>query len=107
MPDRMDTFIEDFAQILRMATEAGMRNAPLTGRPGQPFRNTKHRRTFVAQCHRGFDEAQNSSVGLLAALEDDHNLDRHEKEYRVLLRRKLAEHLAWAVLQGNTYVTRR
>jgi hypothetical protein len=97
------------AQILNaadMATSAGARSVPLRrSAPGEsPFIDDRHRRRFMAACHRAFERAQDQIVMLLDGLgcEDD----PYERERSELIIRKIADCIAVQMLQFQTHVMR-
>lgn len=98
------------SQILstaEMATNGGARSVPLRpSGPGEsPFVDDKHRRRFMAACHRAFERAQEQMVVLLEDLEGE--TDPEERERSELIIRKIADCIAVQMLQYQTHFMRR
>lgn len=90
-----------------MALSGGIRNVPLrTVSPGGggPFVDAKHRRQFMAACHRAFEKAQDQIVSLLVELKE---LDDQERERSELVIRKIADGIGVMMLQHQTHIMRR
>lgn len=98
------------AQIVKtaeMATSGGARSVPLRpSAPGEsPFTDVRHRRRFVAACHRAFERAQDQIVVLLDGLAGEADAD--ERERSELIIRKIADCIAVQMLQYQTHIMRR
>jgi hypothetical protein len=98
------------AQIVKtaeMATSGGARSVPLRpSAPGEsPFTDDRHRRRFVAACHRAFERAQDQIVVLLDGLAGE--VDADERERSELVIRKIADCIAVQMLQYQTHIMRR
>jgi hypothetical protein len=90
-----------------MALSGGVRSVPL--RPpsegGSPFTDERHRRRFMAACHRAFEKAQDQIVSLLEGLEGE--ADDDDRERTELIIRKIADGIAVQMLQYQTHIMRR
>ena len=93
--------------IIDLALNGGIRSVPLRdpSRFKTPFSDDRHRRQFFAACHRAFEKAQNQMVLLLGELGDEAG---EEKKLRIeLVIRKIADAIAFQMVQTQTHVMRR
>lgn len=100
-------FLAQVLSTAEMATDGGARSVPLRpSGPGEsPFVDERHRRRFMAACHRAFEKAQDQIVVLLERLAGEP--DDEERERSELILRKIADCIAVQMLQYQTHIMRR
>jgi hypothetical protein len=70
-----------------------------------PFADERHRRRFIAACHRAFEKAQDGIVSLLEESQGEADVD--DRERTELIIRKIADGIAVQMLQHQTHIMRR
>jgi len=104
----MDDFIKKYQQIMTMAMEAGIKSVPMSYKNGYPYVGDRKRfYEFISACHRGYAKAQSQLVREIVTLRNDDALTDSEKWYRELLYRKIADTIAFILLDHQTHVIRR
>jgi hypothetical protein len=100
-------FLAQILSTAEMAASGGARSVPLRpSGPGEsPFVDERHRRRFMAACHRAFERAQDQIVVLLEKLAGE--ADDDERERSELIVRKIADCIAVQMLQYQTHIMRR
>jgi len=91
-----------------MALSGGIQSVPLRVPSPQgsgPFSDVRHRRRFLAACHRAFEKAQDQIVSLLEELHGDS--EDEERERTELIIRKIAGGIGVMMLQHQTHIMRR